>query len=65
MNLDQIKEKLGERFSRDADFLSSFVDQLNLPKNSKVLDVGTGWGTMSIILAFHGFKVITGEPDGT
>lgn len=64
MNLEQFKEILGERFSRDADFLSSFVIQLNLPKDSKVLDVGTGWGTMAIILALHGFKVITGEPEG-
>jgi len=65
MNLHQIKESLGERFSRDADFLDSLVKKLNLPRNSKVLDVGTGWGHMAIILALHGFKVITGEPKGT
>lgn len=65
MNLHQVKESLGERFSRDADFLDSLVKKLNLPKNSKVLDVGTGWGIMAIILALHGFKVITGEPEGT
>ena len=65
MNIEHFKEILGERFSRDADFLSSFVTQLNLPKDSKILDVGTGWGTMAIILALHGFKIITGEPEGT
>jgi ubiquinone/menaquinone biosynthesis C-methylase UbiE len=65
MNLQQIKESLGERFSRDADFLSTFVTELNLPKDSKVLDVGTGRGTMAIILALHGYKIITGEPEGT
>lgn len=64
MNLEHFKEILGERFSRDADFLSSFVSQLNLSKESKILDVGTGWGTMAIMLTLHGFKVITGEPEG-
>ncbi len=64
MNFSQIKEILGEKFSRDADFLSSVVAKLNLAKESGILDVGTGWGHMAITLALHGFKVITGEPEG-
>jgi ubiquinone/menaquinone biosynthesis C-methylase UbiE len=64
MNIEHFKEILGERFSRDADFLDSLVRRLDLAKDSRVLDVGTGWGTMAIILALHGFKVITGEPEG-
>lgn len=65
MYIEQVKEILGDRFSRDADFLSTFVTELKLPKDSKVLDVGTGRGTMAIILALHGYKVTTGEPKGT
>jgi ubiquinone/menaquinone biosynthesis C-methylase UbiE len=45
--------------------LNSVVEKLKLPKTSIVLDVGTGWGTMAITLALHGYKVITGEPEGT
>ncbi|MFX1476509.1 MAG: class I SAM-dependent methyltransferase [Promethearchaeota archaeon] len=65
INLEKLKENLGERFSRDADFLNSVVIRLNLPKTSKVLDIGTGWGTMAITLALHGYRVITGEPEGS
>ena len=64
-NLEKKKEILGERFSRDSDFLNSVVITLKLPKTSKILDVGTGWGTMAIILALNGYMVITGEPEGT
>ncbi|MFX1487910.1 MAG: class I SAM-dependent methyltransferase [Promethearchaeota archaeon] len=65
INLEKLKENLGSRFSRDADFLNSVVTRLNIPKTSKVLDIGTGWGTMAIILALHGYRVITGEPEGS
>ena len=65
MNLEHAKEIMGEEFCRDAEFLDSFVDQLDLPKDSKVLDVGTGRGYMAIILALQGYNVITGEPEGT
>ncbi|MFW9873489.1 MAG: rRNA adenine N-6-methyltransferase family protein, partial [Candidatus Thorarchaeota archaeon] len=64
INLEKLKENLGERFSRDADFLNSVVIKLNISKTSKVLDIGTGWGTMAITLALHGYRVITGEPEG-
>ncbi|MFW9818677.1 MAG: class I SAM-dependent methyltransferase [Candidatus Thorarchaeota archaeon] len=63
MSLEKIKETLGEKFSRDSDFLESIIEGLNLDKNSKILDVGTGWGFMAITLALHGYNVITGEPE--
>lgn len=63
MSLEKIKETLGERFSRDSDFLNSIVIELNLAKSSKILDIGTGWGFMAITLALHGYNVITGEPE--
>ncbi len=64
INLEHIKETLGDEFSRDADFLSSVVGNLQIKKSSKILDVGTGRGHMAIILALHGYKIITGEPEG-
>ena len=64
MIVEKIKEKLGEKFSRDTDFLNIIIDELNLDKNSNILDVGTGWGFMAITLALHDYEVITGEPKG-
>jgi ubiquinone/menaquinone biosynthesis C-methylase UbiE len=64
MDFSKAKGILGEDFSRDADFLSSVVSKLKLVKNSKVLDVGTGRGQMAVLLALHGYQVITGEPEG-
>ncbi|KKM89701.1 hypothetical protein LCGC14_1246020 [marine sediment metagenome] len=36
---------------------------MNLAKNSKVLDIGTGFGAMAILLAINGLNVITGQPE--
>ena len=49
-------------FSFYADFVNQSVKKLNLSKDSEILDIGTGWGIMAIILALNGFKVLTGEP---
>jgi ubiquinone/menaquinone biosynthesis C-methylase UbiE len=64
MDFSKAKGILGNDFNRDADFLSSVVSKLKLAKNSKVLDVGTGRGQMAILLALHGYQVLTGEPEG-
>ncbi len=58
-----IIEKLEPRFHKDKEFISNTIQSLNLPFNSRILDIGTGWGKMSIYLALHGYSVITGEPD--
>lgn len=62
MDFKEAKQILGEKFNRDADFINKIVVKANLDKNSKILDVGTGRGTMSIVLALNGFHVTTGEP---
>jgi len=64
MNIGQVKEILGEEYGRVIDFLSSVVVKLELSKTSRVLDVGTGRAHMAITLALHGYKVLTGEPEG-
>ncbi|MHA2037976.1 MAG: class I SAM-dependent methyltransferase [Promethearchaeota archaeon] len=63
-NLEKAKKILSEEFSFNADFLYNTVDELKLKKSSKILDIGTGFGVMSIILALHGYNVTTGEPGG-
>ncbi|MHA1489169.1 MAG: class I SAM-dependent methyltransferase [Promethearchaeota archaeon] len=64
MDLKKAKEILGEGFSKDAEFLDLVLNKLHLPTDSKILDIGTGSGHMAIILALHGYNVITGEPEG-
>ncbi len=64
IGLEKAKNILGEKFSFNADFLYQTVEELKLKKSEKILDIGTGFGIMSIILALHGYNVITGEPEG-
>lgn len=64
MNLEEVKEILGEEFSYNAEFISEVIETLNLKKNARILDIGTGHGTMAILLALKGYHVITGEPEG-
>lgn len=51
-------------FSFYADFVNKSIQKLNLDKSSEILDVGTGWGIMAILLALNGYNVLTGEPEG-
>lgn len=63
MDIKEAKEILGNEISFMFDFINPVVQKLNLDKNAKILDVGTGQGRMAIILALNNYKVITGEPE--
>lgn len=62
MNIGQAKEILGKKFSFAADFANKVIQELALPEEAKILDVGTGPGNMAIALALNGYNVLTGEP---
>ncbi len=64
MDIREVKKKLGGQFSFMFDFINSTVKDLELHKDARILDVGTGQGRMAIILALNNYKVITGEPEG-
>lgn len=62
MNLKKYKKIFGE-FTEDAEFMNENIKKLNFDKNCKILDIGTGIGAMSSLLALNGFNVLTGEPE--
>jgi len=61
MNLKKFKQIFGE-FADDAEIIDENIKKLNLNKDCKILDIGTGIGAMSSLLALNGFNVLTGEP---
>lgn len=65
MDIAQAKEILKDDlpFHAIVDFANQVVQKMDLSKNGKMLDVGTGEGNMAIALALNGYRVITGEPE--
>lgn len=64
MNIEKARDILGDHFSKYLDDIIPVIKSLNVPKDKRILDIGTGSGKMAIVLAILGYKVITGEPEG-
>jgi len=62
MNFTEAKEILGGVFSFSAEDINRVIQYLKLPKDAKILDIGTGFGNLAITLALNGYSVLTGEP---
>jgi len=62
MDIKAIGKLLGPRFDAVAGDGVRALNELGLPPDAAILDVGTGNGNFAIYLASQGFQVLTGEP---
>ncbi len=63
MDIEKLKEMLGNEFAFTYDSINPVIQDLKLNKKAKILDIGTGKGNMAITLAINKYNVITGEPE--
>lgn len=57
-----VAQLLGSRFDAVSTDGVRALEELNLPPDAAILDVGTGSGNFAIFLASQGYRVLTGEP---
>ena len=62
MQVEDAGEILGDAFKAISPDANSVIDELALPQDATILDVGTGAGNCAICLALRGYTIVTGEP---
>ena len=62
MDITEAQEILSETYSIVSGDLQWAIEDLDLSKAARILDVGTGMGFMAITHALNGYQVLTGEP---
>lgn len=62
MDTKAIGKILGPKFDAVSGDGQRALQELGLPPDAAILDVGTGNGNFAIYLALQGFQVLTGEP---
>ncbi len=61
----KFKKQFGQNFIFDKNFLNSIVRELNIDKNSNILEIGAGMGTLTTCLAENYKKIVSFEIDKT